>query len=129
MSGRQCTRISQATRTWKALSSIVRWCERMLVRPAHPKNEEPEEPEEQALGRSRGGFSTKIHVTVDALGNPLRFILTGGECHDMTQAEALIAGLTFEIAIGDKAYDAETFRQKIADKGAKAVIPERGKCK
>jgi len=32
---------------------------------------------EQALGRSKGGFSTKIHVSVDALGNPLRFILTG----------------------------------------------------
>ena len=33
----------------------------------------------QALGRSRGGFSTKIHVSVDGLGNPLRFILTGGQ--------------------------------------------------
>jgi len=46
----------------------------------------------QALGRSRGGFSTKIHGNVDALGNPLRFTLTGGQCHDITQAEALIAG-------------------------------------
>jgi hypothetical protein len=34
--------------------------------------------ESQALGRSRGGFSTKIHASVDALGNPLRFRLTGG---------------------------------------------------
>ena len=40
----------------------------------------------QALGRSRGGFSTKIHVSVDGLGNPLRFILTGGQQHDITQA-------------------------------------------
>ena len=46
----------------------------------------------QALGRSRGGFSTKIHVSVDGLGNPLRFILTGGQQHDITQAEELIAG-------------------------------------
>ena len=36
------------------------------------------------LGRSRGGFSTKLHVTVDGLGNPLRFILTGGQEHDFT---------------------------------------------
>ena len=36
----------------------------------------------QALGRSRGGFSTKVHVSVDSLGNPLRFILTGGQQHD-----------------------------------------------
>ena len=40
----------------------------------------------QALGRSRGGFSTKIHVSVDALGNPLRYKLTGGQTHDITQA-------------------------------------------
>ena len=45
----------------------------------------------QALGRSRGGFSIKIHVSGDALGNPLRFTLTGGQVHDITQAEALIA--------------------------------------
>ena len=45
----------------------------------------------QALGRSRGGFSTK--VSVDGLGNPLRFILTGGQQHDITQAEELIARL------------------------------------
>jgi hypothetical protein len=48
---------------------------------------------EQALGRGRGGFSTKIHVSVDALGNPLRFRLTGGQRHDITQAEALVADL------------------------------------
>jgi transposase len=45
----------------------------------------------QALGRSRGGFSTKIHISVDALGNPLRFRLTAGQRHDITQAEPLIA--------------------------------------
>jgi len=38
---------------------------------------------EQALGRSRGGFSTKIHVTVNGLGNPLRLDLTAGQRHDL----------------------------------------------
>ena len=46
----------------------------------------------QALGRSRGGFGTKIDVNVDALGNPLRFKLTAGQRHDITPAEALIDG-------------------------------------
>ena len=45
---------------------------------------------EQDLGRSRGGFSTKIHIAVDALGNALRFALTGGERHDMVKAKNLI---------------------------------------
>jgi transposase len=48
-------------------------------------------PGAKALGRSRGGFSCKIHVCVDALGNPLRFTLTGGQRHDITQAPALSA--------------------------------------
>jgi len=79
----------------------------------------------QALGRSRGGFSTKIHVNVDALGNPLRFLLTGGQRHDITQAEALIAGFDFERAIADRSYDADPFLQRIADQEAEAVIPPR----
>jgi hypothetical protein len=40
----------------------------------------------QSLGRSRGGFSTKIHLATDDLGNALRFILTGGERNGITQA-------------------------------------------
>lgn len=78
---------------------------------------------EQALGRSRGGFSTKIHVVVDALGNPLRFILTGGQRHDITQAEALIDSFQFEHVVADKAYDANSLLETIADSGAEAVIP------
>ena len=43
----------------------------------------------QALGRSKGGFTTKIHALVDALGNPLKFILTPGQRHEITQASTL----------------------------------------
>jgi transposase len=79
----------------------------------------------QALGRSRGGFSTKIHVNVDALGNPLRLTLTGGQRHDITQADALIAGYESEYVIADKSYDADDFRQAIKNSGAEPVIPPR----
>jgi transposase len=79
----------------------------------------------QALGRSRGGFSTKIHASVDALGNPLRFLLTGGQCHDITQAEALVADFDFERVIADRSYDAAKFLKLIAEKAAEAVIPPR----
>lgn len=81
--------------------------------------------ENQALGRSRGGFSTKIHASVDALGNPLRFVLTGGQRHDITQAEGLIADFDFERVIADRSYDAEEFLALIAEKEAEAVIPPR----
>ena len=79
----------------------------------------------QALGRSRGGFSTKIHVSVDGLGNPLRFILTGGQQHDITQAEELIAGYAGEHVLADKGYDAQEFRQHILELGMIPVIPPR----
>jgi len=39
--------------------------------------------EDQAIGRSRGGLSAKIHAQVDALGNPIGFFLTGDEAHDL----------------------------------------------
>jgi len=54
---------------------------------------------EQALRRSRGGLSSKNHVIVDGLGNPLRFRLTAGQAHDITQAQSLIEGLVFERVI------------------------------
>ena len=79
----------------------------------------------QALGRSRGGFSAKIHVSVDGLGNPLRFILTGGQQHDITQAEGLIAGYAGEHVLADKGYDAQEFRRHILDLGMMPVIPPR----
>ncbi len=77
----------------------------------------------QALGRSRGGFSTKIHITVDALGNPLRLQLTPGQRHDI--AEALIVGYNSEHVIGDKGYDSDSFIDVIETNGATAVIPPR----
>lgn len=79
--------------------------------------------DDEAIGRSRGGLGTKINVVVDALGNPLRFILTGGQVHDSKQAEALIEGFDFEKLLGDKGYDSNSFRAVIALKGAEAVIP------
>jgi transposase len=79
----------------------------------------------QALGRSRGGFSTKIHIAVDGLGNPLRFILTAGQCHDSPQAKALIEGYSAQALLADKGYDDIKLIQEVEASGAQAVIPPR----
>lgn len=79
----------------------------------------------QALGRSRGGFSTKLHVVVDALGNPLDFVLTGGQRHDITQAATLLQGHRCDYVIADKAFDDDDFIQLIRDMGAIPIIPAR----
>lgn len=70
-------------------------------------------------------MTTKIHVVADALGRPLRFILTGGQAHDITTAPQLLADLTAGGVIGDKAYDSNALRDLIAEAGAEAVIPSK----
>jgi transposase len=79
----------------------------------------------QALGRSRGGFSTKIHIAVDALGNPLRLLLTAGQRHDSPQAVHLIEDYEPLALIADKGYDSDPLIESVAAKGILAVIPPR----
>jgi transposase len=61
----------------------------------------------------------------DALGNPVRWQLTGGEVHDITQAPDLIEGLDPEQVIADKGYDSDAFVALIQAAGAQPVIPSR----
>ena len=79
--------------------------------------------QDQAIGRFRGGLSTKIHMAVRGLGCPVRFTLTAGQMGDAPQADPLIEDLPAQIVMADTAHDADRFRQVIADKGAIAVIP------
>ena len=72
-----------------------------------------------------GGFSTKIHILVDALGNPVEFILTGGQQADVTQAEPLMLGHQADAVIADKAYDSDAVVAAVERRGAEAVIPPR----
>jgi hypothetical protein len=58
-------------------------------------------------GRSKGGLSTKIHATCDALGNPPGFFLTGGQACDLDGADQLIGDLDAPILLADKGYDAD----------------------
>ncbi len=68
-------------------------------------------------------------MSVDALGNPLRFTLTGGQRHDITQAQALIADYQSEYVIADKGYDSDDFLQIVLACGAVPVIPPRSRRK
>ena len=71
-------------------------------------------------------MSTKIHALVDALGNPLRFLLTPGQAHDLTGADALLPEMAAEVLIADKAYDADDrVLTPLASAGKSAVIAPR----
>lgn len=79
----------------------------------------------EALGRSRGGFSTKIHVACDGLGKPVTILLTPGQDHDVTQGPQLIANSEAKKVIADKGYDSDAFIKLIQDQEAEPVIPPR----
>jgi transposase len=79
--------------------------------------------DEQALGRSRGGFGTKIHGSFDGLGHPRELLLTAAQESDIAQAETLLAAHTPEVVIADKGYDKKALVEAIESRGAQAVIP------
>lgn len=70
-------------------------------------------------------MTTKIHACVEGLGQLARFTLTGGQVHDVTQAQTLIEKIQPEAVLADKAYDADALLAYIDSKDAKAVIPPK----
>ncbi len=76
----------------------------------------------QAIGRSRGGLTTKVHATVDALGNPTGFHLTSGQAHDLEGADVLLNDTAGATVIADKAYDAQERVVEPLEKAGKAVV-------
>ena len=120
------------------------WCiDGTIVRAARcaaggGKEDDPEEPEDHALGRSRGGFSTKIHLLGDGHGHPLHFHLTAGQVHETTAlvpllegAEELVVDADGEpiawpvVLAGDKGYRADWIDGYLIGLGIAPVIPSK----
>lgn len=81
---------------------------------------------DQCIRRSKGGLSTKIHATCDALGNPTGFHLTAGQAHDLEGADALLNDIKADAFLADKAYDAdERVLNRLHSIGCNAVIPPK----
>lgn len=76
-----------------------------------------------AIGRSRGGLTTKVHLVVDALGLPLAFRITEGNRHDIVPAPELVDETQPRCLLGDKAYSSHAFRALLDEKRCLAVIP------
>lgn len=82
--------------------------------------------ESQAIGRSKGGLSTKIHTAVDALGNPIGFHLTEGQACELDGADVLLPQLEAKIVIADKGFDADKrVLEPLQQAGKQAVIPPK----
>ena len=82
----------------------------------------------QALGRSRGGFTTKIHAKSDASGGIIAFDLTGGEASDARHFETLLdmgPDVKPRVALGDKGYSSKANRTAARKRGIAPVIPHK----
>lgn len=95
-------------------------------------------PTDEALGRSRGGVTTKIHLSSDGKGRPLSVLLTAGQRHDSTQLAAVLDAIRVprpggrgrprkrpDRVIGDKGYSYPACRRELRRRGIAATIPER----
>jgi len=80
-----------------------------------------------AVGKTCGGWGTKIHVVVDALGYPLDLLITQGQINDNVVAGELIEEKVSENVIADSAYDTNEIRRVIAAANKTAVIPNQGR--
>jgi transposase len=102
------------------------------------KKEDPTEPPDHALGRSRGGFTTKFHLLCDGHGHPLQFHLTAGQAHDNTALVPLLVGadesvvdghgepIAWPVALaGDKGYRADWIDDLLLELGITPVIPSK----
>ena len=79
---------------------------------------------DHAIGRSRGGLSTKIHVVVDDRGLPRRFVITPGQASDKAAVPALLDGLEpARDTVADRGCDSRTILKRIADHGSCPHIP------
>ena len=93
--------------------------------------------EHEALGRSRGGFSTKLHLRAEGGGKPIAFILSGGERHESLYLGRLLdlghgrrAGVgrprfRSDTVLGDRGYSYPSVRRALIKRGIRAVIPRR----
>jgi transposase len=92
---------------------------------------------DQALGRSKGGFSTKLHLRAEGGGKPIIAVLTGGERHEQIALEGLLDGgairrvgrgrprLRPRRLAGDKGYSSPTARRRLRQRRISPVIPTR----
>ncbi|MEU3290432.1 IS5 family transposase [Streptomyces longwoodensis] len=97
----------------------------------------PDEPDDHALGRSRGGLTTKIHLACDGKGRPFALLITPGQRHDSTCAQTLLDRIGVprtgpgrprrrpDRVIADKAYSSRGLRSYLRKRGIACTIPEK----
>lgn len=120
---------ASGTRSWNALAAghdaAVQMIDTSVVR-VHQHGACVADNNQQDMGRSRGGLTSKIHAVVDTNGLPVRLALTPGEAHDNRLCSALLSALPPQtMLLADRGYDAVWIRERARQQGAWANIPPK----
>ena len=114
-----CSTPSRTTQTWR-----IRHGRRHHASGSPSRTGRKRGTQSQAIGKSRGGLTTKILALTDALGNLVRFVLLPGQRFDTVGVAPLIDGIEFDALIADKAFDANAIIADLDGRGAKVVISQ-----
>ncbi|MGI2026581.1 IS5 family transposase [Endozoicomonas acroporae] len=131
--------IYKKSNTWSVQGKWVKLFEALIQEPdmewlfvdgsyvrAHQHSVGAAKNDAEAIGKSRGGNTTKIHLSVDVCGLPVAFEITGGEVNDCTAAPALLAKTPeAETIIADKGYDSKPLHDQVVKQRGKPIIPRR----
>jgi transposase len=131
--------IYQQFNRWSSKNKLISIFKSLVVEPdlewefidgsivkAHQHSAGAASDENQAIGKSVAGNTTKIHMAVDACGFPIEFEITGGEVHDCKAAPEFVSKLpTADYTIADKGYDSEELREIIRAKSSIPIIPRK----
>ena len=135
--GRQCMHAFVSGNSLRYLRTSLQVCARMqiwrtfLLTPHHVKYIKVQivgkKTKNKAVGISKGGRNTKIHVIVDGLGNPISFLLSAGNEHDSKHAIPLLRQVDVKGSniLGDRAYNAKEIRDYIIAHQASYTIPPK----
>jgi len=103
----------------------------------HAAGAKGSQAETEALGRSQGGFSTKVHVRADGTGKPLTFVLTAGQRHETVAFERLMRQTVIHRPgrgrpqqrphrlVADKGYSSRKIRAYLRRRGIRQTIPHK----
>ncbi len=93
---------------------------------AHQDSSGAASSSDEAIGKSRGGSTTKIHLAVDSGGLPVYFEISGGQINDIVHAQSLVSAAPKSCSVtADKGYDSDNFRAFIKANGSIANIPRK----
>lgn len=90
-----------------------------------PRNRRKKGTQSQAIGKSKGGWTTKILALTDALGNFVRFVLMPANRYDTVGIAPLIRGIEFSAMLADTAFDGNWIVEEMRERGARVVISQR----